>query len=399
MGDQVRSTLLDRRREILDGAAEVFSEFGYHRARMAQIAGSSGITGPALYRHFPGKEALLTAVIDAGTDIVEAVFQEAAKGDGEASCLLERTLSGLARVAVENRYFGVILQRDARHLPAPDRRRTADRWAGLSGELAARLRGVRTELTSDDAEFLSRAMLAVAASPSTYRVRGLTDARRRRALTGMLSGAGRTGLGRPRTGVVRRPQLDIEELADRASRREAIIAVSNRLFRLRGFHGVSIEDIADAAGVTGPTVYSYFDNKADLLATSCQRGVAWLELAIEDALASERDPSARLEAVLRSLVGFALRHRDTMAMLVWEVPNLSPEGVRILRRDRVDFTGEIVRLVRAETPELDEPTARVLSRGCIDVVTELACSGRYGDRPDLERELGDIALCTVRARI
>ncbi|MBW0106764.1 TetR/AcrR family transcriptional regulator [Pseudonocardia sp. KRD291] len=398
MGEQVRGAVLDRRQEILSGAAEVFSEFGYHRARMSQIAGSSGITGPALYRHFPGKEALLAAVVDAGTGIVDDLFEKAAAEGGDPADLLSRTLCGLARAAVEYRYFGIILQRDARHLPEPDRARTGARWTVLVEELGNRIRAVRTELAPADAEFLGRAMLAVAASPSTYRVRGVTDARRRRALTAMLTSAGRADVGVTGSGGPRRPRApDIATLADRASRREAIIGVSNRLFRLRGFHGVSIEDIADAAGVTGPTVYSYFDSKADLLATSCHRGVAWLELEVENVLVTEQAPAGRLDGVLRSLVTFALRHGDTMAMLVREVPNLPPDGVRTARRDRVDHTAEVVRLVRAERPGLDEPTARILVRGSVAVVNELACADRYRDRPDLERELGDIALCTLRA--
>lgn len=366
---------------------------------MAQIAGSSGITGPALYRHFPGKEALLAAVVDAGTDIVEDLFREAAAAGGDPVVVLDRTLCGISRAAVENTYFGIIVQRDARHLPERDRRRTADRWTALVDELAGRIRAVRTGLAHDDAEFLARAVLAVAASPSTYRVRGLTEARRRRVLAGMLKSAGGADLGPAGPGVPCRPPPGLDAIADRAARREAIIGVSNRLFRRRGFHGVSIEDIADAAGVTGPTVYSYFDSKADLLATSCQRGVAWMELAVENVLATERTPSGRLEGVLRSLVAFALRHGDTMTMLVREVTNLTPEGLRAVRRDRADFTAEVVRLVRDERPDLDEPGARILARGCIGVVTELACTGRYRGRPNLERELGDIALATVRAEI
>lgn len=399
MGDQVRGAVLDRRQEILSGAAEVFSEFGYHRARMSQIAGSSGITGPALYRHFPSKEALLAAVIEAGTDIVEDLFEKAVTDGGDPADLLARTLCGLARAAVENRYFGIILQRDARHLPEPERGRSAARWAGLVEELGTRIRAVRAGLSLADAEFLGRGMLAVAASPSTYAIRGVTDARRRRVLTGMLDSAGRADVGRAGSGVPRRPPPGIAALADRASRREAIIGVSNRLFRCRGFHGVSIEDIAEAAGVTGPTVYSHFDSKAELLATSCRRGAAWIEMEVESVLAREQAPAERVDGVLRSLAGFALRHGDTMAMLAREVPNLPPAGVRIARRDQVDYTAEVVRLVRAERPALDEPTVRILVRGSIAVVSELACAGRCDDRPDLERELGDIALRTVRAEL
>lgn len=398
MGDRVRDTGPDRRREILDRAAEVFGECGFHRARMARIAGACGLTGPALYRHFPGKDALLAAVIDAGSDVVDDLLQKTATDGGDPAELLERTLCGLARAAVENRYVGAIVQRDVRHLPEPDRGRAVARWAGIVDEIAGRIRAVRAGLAAQDAELLGRAMLAVTASPVSYRVRGVTDPRRRRVLARMLAGVGRADVHRsPGPGPPPRP--GVAAIADRASRREAIIGVSNRLFGRHGFHEVSIEDIADAAGVTGPTVYSYFDSKADLLAASCHRGAAWLELEMGGVLASDGSPSERLERAVRSLAGFAIRHGDTMAMLVRELPNLHPDQMRIAHRERGDYTAEIVRLVRAARPELDDPTARMLTRGSIAVIGELSCTGRYRRRPDLERELGDIALCTVRTAV
>lgn len=52
-----------RKGEILDAALRVFAEKGYHRGSMREIAARVGFTEPALYRHFPGKEALLSAIL------------------------------------------------------------------------------------------------------------------------------------------------------------------------------------------------------------------------------------------------------------------------------------------------------------------------------------------------
>ena len=55
-----------RKGEILGAAAGVFAERGYDGGSMRDIAVRVGVTEPALYRHFPGKEALFLALMRAG---------------------------------------------------------------------------------------------------------------------------------------------------------------------------------------------------------------------------------------------------------------------------------------------------------------------------------------------
>jgi AcrR family transcriptional regulator len=55
-----------RKGEILDSALTVFAEQGYDGGSMREIAKGVGVSEPALYRHFPGKEALFLALIHAG---------------------------------------------------------------------------------------------------------------------------------------------------------------------------------------------------------------------------------------------------------------------------------------------------------------------------------------------
>lgn len=55
-----------RKGEILDSALNVFAERGYDNGSMREIAKGVGVSEPALYRHFPGKEALFLALIRAG---------------------------------------------------------------------------------------------------------------------------------------------------------------------------------------------------------------------------------------------------------------------------------------------------------------------------------------------
>ena len=55
-----------RKGEILDAALDVFAERGYDGGSMREIASRVGVSEPALYRHFPGKEALFLTLLHVG---------------------------------------------------------------------------------------------------------------------------------------------------------------------------------------------------------------------------------------------------------------------------------------------------------------------------------------------
>ena len=57
-----------RRGEILDAALAVFAEKGYECGTMREIAKLLGLTEPALYRHYAGKEALFADLVAAAGD-------------------------------------------------------------------------------------------------------------------------------------------------------------------------------------------------------------------------------------------------------------------------------------------------------------------------------------------
>lgn len=48
-----------RRQQLLDAAAHLFAERGFNGVSIEELGASAGVSGPALYRHFPSKEAVL----------------------------------------------------------------------------------------------------------------------------------------------------------------------------------------------------------------------------------------------------------------------------------------------------------------------------------------------------
>jgi AcrR family transcriptional regulator len=79
------------RERIIDSAAKVFGQHGYRLASMELVAQESGLTRQALYHHFPTKEALFRAVI-------EAVYESAFEAERAAGLKQERAGKGLADI-------------------------------------------------------------------------------------------------------------------------------------------------------------------------------------------------------------------------------------------------------------------------------------------------------------
>lgn len=61
----------DRRQALLDAAARLFSERGFDRVSIEDLGSAAGVSGPAVYRHFAGKQSVLSALL---IDVSEGLF-------------------------------------------------------------------------------------------------------------------------------------------------------------------------------------------------------------------------------------------------------------------------------------------------------------------------------------
>lgn len=113
-----------RRLQIVAAAAELFAADGYPAAGMDQIGAAAGITGPALYRHFDSKAAILAAVIDGIIDAVAA--RPSGVADDPAAELRELVQIYADAVAARRRLMAVFV-REVHHLPAEHRAGLDDR--------------------------------------------------------------------------------------------------------------------------------------------------------------------------------------------------------------------------------------------------------------------------------
>lgn len=68
------------KRKIVGAAFTIFLEKGYHATTMGEIAESLGVTKPALYQYFPGKEDLFAAVAEQARQELKGILERSYAG-------------------------------------------------------------------------------------------------------------------------------------------------------------------------------------------------------------------------------------------------------------------------------------------------------------------------------
>ncbi|MBO4271383.1 TetR/AcrR family transcriptional regulator [Microbispora triticiradicis] len=143
------------------------------------------------------------------------------------------------------------------------------------------------------------------------------------------------------------------------NRRAEILDAAAALFAARGFHGVSIEDIGAAVGVSGPALYRHFSGKEALL-TEMLLGISERLREQGARLATTADPDtaeAALDALLAGHIEFALRHPALIRVQERELDNVPEQARRAIRRLQRLYAEEWVAVLAELHPEC--PQARL----------------------------------------
>jgi AcrR family transcriptional regulator len=123
---------------------------------------------------------------------------------------------------------------------------------------------------------------------------------------------------------VRRPRARKGE-GDRL--REEILQAAERLLIKTGDQeAVSVRAIAEAVGVTPPSIYLHFADKNELIFAVCARHFVSLDEAIETAAAGATDPLDELRLRGLAYVRFGLDHPEQYRILFMSKPSATPDA-------------------------------------------------------------------------
>jgi AcrR family transcriptional regulator len=114
---------MSRRQEILGRAAELFAARGFHGVSMSDLGAACGVSGPALYRHFPAKDALLAEMLVSISEELLAVGRSRAAAAGTPAGALRELVGWHVDFALHNKALIVVQDRDWSSLPDDARER------------------------------------------------------------------------------------------------------------------------------------------------------------------------------------------------------------------------------------------------------------------------------------
>jgi len=152
-----------RRAQILDTAARLFADRGFHGVSVAELGAACGISGPALYKHFPSKDAMLAEML---VDISEELLRVArarARAARDARSALVAMVSWHVEFALRHKPLIVVQDRD---------------WASLPGEAREQVRSLQrayVDLWADRLQDLHHGLARDAARARVHAAFGLLN--------------------------------------------------------------------------------------------------------------------------------------------------------------------------------------------------------------------------------
>src|SRR5215207_7055696 len=133
-----------RRDEILRAAAQLFAERGSRAVGVDDIGAAVGVTGPAIYRHFASKDAMLAEMLLRISERLLAGGRErvAAVGDDDPAAQLRALIAFHVDFALDNPALITVQDRDLGSLADADaaqvrrlQRRYVEVWVGVLAHL------------------------------------------------------------------------------------------------------------------------------------------------------------------------------------------------------------------------------------------------------------------------
>ncbi|QNP63422.1 SACE_7040 family transcriptional regulator [Streptomyces genisteinicus] len=166
------------------------------------------------------------------------------------------------------------------------------------------------------------------------------------------------------------------------TRREQILKEAARLFAERGFHGVGVDEIGAAVGISGPGLYRHFPGKdamlAELLVGISERLLSGGQRRVAE---TGGDCGALLAALIDGHIDFALNDRPLITLHDRELDRLRDADRRRVRRLQREYVELWVAVVRELHPEVAESEARAAVHAVFGLLNSTPHMGVNGSGP------------------
>jgi AcrR family transcriptional regulator len=135
--------------------------------------------------------------------------------------------------------------------------------------------------------------------------------------------------------------------------REAILARAGELFAVQGYHAASMNQVAEACGLSKATLYHYYRDKDALLVSIADGHVSRLQALVAEVQAQGLKPKAHFRELVRRIVAEYADAQHAHRVLTEDVKFLQADDRRrILDKERAVVAGFAQALI-ALRPELE----------------------------------------------
>ena len=150
-----------------------------------------------------------------------------------------------------------------------------------------------------------------------------------------------------------------------AARRHQLLEVALGVFAREGYHETSMNDVAEAAGVTKPVLYQHFRSKRELYLELLRDVGGRLERAIADATAGAGGPRQQVEAGLRAYFEFVADQREGFELLFARGARTDEEFLVVAQKVEASIAAFVAELI--EVDGLDPAHRTLLAYGVVGV--------------------------------
>ena len=182
------------------------------------------------------------------------------------------------------------------------------------------------------------------------------------------------------------------------ARREQILDVSVQVFARNGFHSTSMNDVAEAAGVTKPVLYQHFNSKQDLYLALLEEAGNRLRNAVAKAVSTAANGKEQTELGFRAYFRWVADDHDAFLLLFGSRASRDEESTAAIRRITAETAHAIAPLIAAD---IDDQHRRRLAQGLVGlaegVSRHLVERGETFDPDVLGQQIADLAWAGLRA--
>jgi AcrR family transcriptional regulator len=180
------------------------------------------------------------------------------------------------------------------------------------------------------------------------------------------------------------------------ARREQLLDVALEVFARNGYHDTSMNDIADAAGVTKPVLYQHFDSKRELYQALLDEVGTRLLSAIVRAAGEATDGREQTERGFRAYFRWVAEDHDAF-MLLYSGGTRDDEFARAVRRVTAGAASAVAQLITVDIDDAHRLTLAHALVGLAEGASRLLVERGERFDPDLiARQVSDLAWAGLR---